>query len=180
MAAMSQVLAGPGREPQLFELINSELRRLARACMRRERADHTLQPTALVNEAFLRMSGGGHVAWEDRAHFLATAARVMRQILVDYARGRRAAKRTGDRNRVELNDSMAISESNPELLLAIDAALDGLRELDQRAADVVEMRFFAGLTVDETAEALSLSQKTVKRDWEFARAWFRQQLGSGI
>ena len=159
-----------------FHLIHAELHGLARAAMSRERPDHTLQPTALVNEAYLRLTRDRTISWNSRAHFFSAAARAMRQILVDHARTHKAAKRTGGLERVELTDDRASYESNPEILLALDSVLDRLRELDGRAMQVVELRYFTGLSVDETAELLSISAKTVKRDWEFARVWLEKQL----
>jgi len=174
---MEQAGAGDGRlQPELFDRIYAELRQLAASCMRRERADHTLQPTALVAEAYLRLTGGRPVSWRSNAHFFHIAGRVMRQILVEHARERSALKRGGNLHKLELDDSMAFLERDPARMIAIDDALGRLAEIDARAVQVVELRFFAGLTVDETAATLAVSAKTVKRDWEFARVWLEKQL----
>jgi len=161
--------------PQLFEAFAGELRRLARTAMAAERFDHTLQPTALVNEAFLRMAGNAP-SWANRAHFLAAAANVMRQILIDHARGRHSQKRGADYTKVELTDPVSLAHSEPDRLLAVDQAMHRLGEIDPRAERVVELRYYAGMTVEEVAEALDISAKTVKRDWQFARVWLEQQL----
>lgn len=144
--------------------------------MRRERADHTLQPTALVAEAYLRLTNGRPMSWQSKAHFFGAAGRVMRQILIEYARERNTLKRGGRLKRLDLEDSMAFVDRDPARILAIDEALTQLAEIDERAVRVVELRFFAGLSLEETASTLALSLKTVNRDWEFARAWLEQQL----
>ncbi len=145
--------------------------------MRKERADHTLQPTALVNEAYLRLTHTEPKNWDNRAHFFSAAARAMREVLIDHARVHCAEKRGGDRPiRIELTDGLACQTAHPELLLALDAVLDRLREIDPRAAQVVEFRYFSGLSVEETAIAMEVSPKTVKRDWNFARVWLERQL----
>lgn len=161
--------------PELFEAFAGELRRMAQSAMAAERHDHTLQPTALVNEAFLRMAGKSP-SWANRAHFLAAAANVMRQVLIDHARARQTHKRGVDFVRVELPDPVALAHSEPERLLAVDQAIQRLGEIDSRAERVVELRYYAGLSVEETADALGVSPKTVKRDWQFARVWLEQQL----
>lgn len=174
---------GPGKggsdlastNPELFEAFSAELRRIAKAAMASERPDHTLQPTALVNEAFLRMAGKTP-SWANRTHFLASAANVMRQILIDHARSRRTFKRGADFTRVELPDPVSLAHSNPDRLLAVDQAIQRLGEIDPRAERVVELRYYAGLNVEEAADALGVSPKTVKRDWQFARVWLEQQL----
>jgi RNA polymerase sigma factor (TIGR02999 family) len=155
---------------RLFPLVYAELRRQARRYMRGERAGHTLQPTALAHEAYLRLAGRER-AWADRAHFFAVAARVMRQVLVDHARRHRAAKRDG----LQLSAPEDVRDE-PVDLLDLDAALAELAELDSKQVEVVEMRFFAGLSVEETAEALGLSPRTVKREWSTARAWLKHRL----
>lgn len=164
------------QESQLYSLIHDELRRLARFAMRSERYGHTLQPTALVNEAYLRLVGAGPISWESRGHFFHAAAQVMRRILIDHARARQTDKRQTDRFQVELHDGLIASLPNADELLAINIALDRLNEMSPRCAKVVELRFFAGLTVEETADLMALSPKTVKRETQFARAWLEQQL----
>lgn len=164
--------------PRLIPLVYQELKRLAAHCLRDEREGHTLQPTALVNEAYLRLAGqtGG---WQNRAHFMAVAAQLMRRILVDYARQRVAAKRGGGVVPVEL-DTVQIADRVEQLeeTLAIDDALARLAALDAQQARVVEMRYFGGMTVEETAAALALSPRTVKRDWALAKAWLRVEISS--
>jgi len=161
-------------EPAFLDLVYDELHRLASSLLRHERPAHTLQTSALVNEAFLRLSAAHSLRVEDRQHFLRIAARSMRQILVDYARSRHTQKRDG-LARVDLEDCRAelISTERTEDFLALDAALDRLAKMDARQAQIVELRFFAGLSVEETAENLGISEKTVKRDWSVARAWLR-------
>lgn len=172
---LAQVRAGDSNaESKLFLLLEVELHKIAERFMRKERPDHTLQATALVNEAYVKLAHQ-QIAWQDRAHFIAVAARVMRQILVDHARRRVAAKRDGG-HRIELEKSGAFAEAKPEKLLALDQALLRLTEWDPRQSQVVEMRFFGGLTEDEIAEVLGVSSKTVKRDWSLARAWLEEQL----
>ena len=176
MSEVTELPRDPLGDPDHFHLIYAELHGLARAAMNRERPDHTLQPTALVNEAYLRLTSGRPASWNSRAHFFSSAARAMRQILVDHARAHKAAKRPGSVEKVELTEASASYESNPELLLALDTLLDRLRELDARAAQVVELRYFTGLSFEETAELMAVSPKTAKRDWEFARVWLERQL----
>jgi RNA polymerase sigma-70 factor, ECF subfamily len=160
----------------LVPLLYDELHRIASRLMRREAANHTLQPTALVNEAYLRLVQPRDAAWKDRAHFFAVAAIVMRQILVDHARARKADKRGGTAPLpLELFDP-AVSLEDPDRVLAIDAALSQLAAVDQRQCRIVELRVFAGMTVDETAEALDISSRTVKREWQLARAWLYGEL----
>jgi RNA polymerase sigma factor (TIGR02999 family) len=144
--------------------------------MAREPAGHSLQATALVNEVYLRLIGGRSVNWQNRAHFLAVAARLMRRILVDFARARRYQKRGGGAINVTLGEGMPLSAEPGRDLVALDDALEALAKLDERKSRVVEMRFFGGLTVEETAEALRVSADTVKRDWKFAKAWLLQEL----
>jgi RNA polymerase sigma factor (TIGR02999 family) len=161
---------------QLVPLVHEELRRRARRAMFHERADHSLQPTALVNEVYLRLVDMGQVEWNDRAHFLALAARLMRRILVDLARSRRTQKRGGPVN-VSLDESSMISSGRGrEDLVALDDALNALAALDPRRSQVVELRFFAGMDVDETAEVLKVSRRTVMRDWTLARTWLFREL----
>ena len=161
--------------PELFAALHKELHSLARCAMRGERKDHTLQPTALVNEAFLRLVKSP-VSWESRARFFSASARVMRRILIEHARSRGAIKRNGDRQKLEFQDPMALIETDPEQLISIDRALEKLAGLDPRAAHVVELRFFIGMSVEEAAKILALSERTVKRDWDFARVWLEREL----
>jgi len=165
-------------EQKLLELVYAELHRLASGYLRSERKDHTLQASALVNEVYMRLFGKGEVAWENRAHFYTTAARTMRRILIDYSRRRFAEKRPNSHHRAELGEADLFSDSQIESMLIIDEALGRLRELDSRQAEIVELRFFGGLSVEETAAVLSISEKTVKRDWSVARAWLESQLAS--
>jgi len=166
---------------RLAALLYPQLRRLAQALMRGERSDHTLQPTALVHEAYMRVFGNG-VECVNRAHFLAVAAQVMRQVLVDYARQKRALKRGGDFQRVELDFAGAGADLRGpdfhiETLLTLDTALARLEEWDERQSRVVEMRFFGGLSEEEIAAALGVSVRTIKRDWNLAKAWLYSELG---
>ncbi len=168
---------------ELTPLVYDELRRLARGYMAHERPDHTLQPTALVHEAFLNLVDSSRVDWRGRSHFLALAARAMRRLLIDHARGRGRLKRGGDRRRVTFSDWRVVSAEeglDPAELLAVDAALDRLAELDQREARIVELRFYAGLAVREIARYLGVSERTVAGDWAHARAWLKRELaGAG-
>jgi RNA polymerase sigma factor (TIGR02999 family) len=173
-------LRGAGRREaleRLLPVVYGELRRLASAQMRHERADHTLQTTALVHEAYLRMLGAQNPPWNDRAHFFRAAAEAMRRILIEHARKHRRIKRGGDRVRVSLSDLKSGVPEDSDTILALDDALGRLEEQDPRAADVVRLRFFAGLSVEETAKALEVSERTVKREWSFARAWLFDALG---
>ena len=163
-------------ESRLLEAVYPELRRIAAHYMQGERAGHTLQPTALVNEAYLELIGQADIDWRNRSHFFGIAAQLMRRILVNYARTKKAQKREGKRQRIELTDTLAIAEDRLDEIIAVDAALDRLAEWDPRQAKIVELRFFAGLTEDETAEALSISPRTVKRDWMVAKAWLHTEL----
>jgi RNA polymerase sigma factor (TIGR02999 family) len=168
-----------GARDALLPLVYHELRRVARHHLRHERPGHTLQPTALVNEAYLKLVGLSRVKWQDRAHFFAVAARLMRRILVDHARGRAAAKRGGVRTAMTLDDAVAFSREPDLDVVALDAALARLAELDPRQERIVELRFFSGLEVDETARVLGISTATVKREWRTARAWLYRELRSG-
>lgn len=161
---------------ELFPLIYEELRRLAAHFMAGERRGHTLQTTALVHEAYLRMVDQRQSDWKSRTHFYGAAARIMRRILVDHARARHAEKRGGDARPMPLDESLAHRSEPPQELIQLDEALTRLGELNQRQSRIVELRFFAGLTVDETAEVLGISAKTVKRDWGVARAWLHREL----
>jgi RNA polymerase sigma factor (TIGR02999 family) len=159
-------------------LVYEELRRLAAHYLRGERANHTLQPTALVNEAYLCLAKQDDVRWQNRAHFLAIAANTMRRVLVDHARERRAVKRGGDRRRVTLRSSIALDDRDVDIL-SLDEALQKLASFDPEGARVVELRFFGGLTIEETAEAMSASPATVKRTWTAAKAWLYRELSAG-
>lgn len=162
---------------QLITALYPELRRLAAQLFRRERGDHTLQPTALVNEAWLRLSGSSVIAAADRSQLMGIAARLMREILIDHARARAAGKRSGG-ERVTLSAIDAVHQSSGEIdLIALDGALDRLERLDPHKARIVELRYFGGLSVDETGQALGQSQATVKRHWQAARLWLFDALG---
>jgi RNA polymerase sigma-70 factor, ECF subfamily len=160
---------------RLTPLVHQELQRIARRCLRAERAGHSLQATALVHEAYLRLVDAQQVNWQHRAHFLAMAARLMRRILVDAARTRRAAKRGGGAMLVPLTDALLPVLKGHDLV-ALDDALEELAGLDERKSRVVELRFFGGLSVTETAAVLTVSPETIMRDWKMARAWLRRQL----
>lgn len=160
----------------LTPLVYAELRRLAASYLRSEEPGHTLQPTALVHEAFLRMAGRGAPDCQTRSEFYGLAAHLMRHILIDHARSRRAQKRSGKVERLTLEEDMIGSRGQDVEILALDQALERLAALDARQAKVVELRFFGGLSVEETAEALKTSEKTVRRDWQFAKAWLLDQL----
>ena len=166
---------------KLIPIIYEELRARAAGYLRRERPGHTLQTTALVHEAYLRLVDARDVRWQNRAHFFAIAATVMRRILVDHARKRSASKRGGSGIRLTLDEDLAAAANGPEGvdLIAVDESLDRLAALDPQQARVVELRFFSGLSVEETAEALGVSPRTVKRDWTVAKAWLHRQLSRG-
>ena len=164
---------------QLIPLVHDELRRLAKRYMRNERAGHTLQTTALVNEAYLRLIDVRQVQWQNRAHFFAISARLMRQILVDFARERGYRKRGGGAHQVELNEAMMIGQERNEDLLALDEALTALAEVDERKSQVVELRFFGGLSEQEMAEALNVAPVTVRRDLRLAKLWLLRRLNEG-
>jgi RNA polymerase sigma factor (TIGR02999 family) len=163
---------------RLIALVYPELRRMAARRMRGERPGHTLQPTALVHEAFVRLAGTRDIVWENRVHFFALAADVMRNVLVDSARRRRAAKRGSGERAKALDDWDAEVYERPDLILDVDRLLERLRAMDARQAQVVELRFFAGLTEREIAEAMDVSERTIKRDWSMARAWMRKELST--
>ena len=160
----------------LTPIVYHELHRLASAYMRRERPGHTLQTTALVNEAYLKLVDSSRVRWQNRAHFFAVAAQLMRRILVDFARSRHYQKRGGDWLRITVADRLDLAHKPEPDLLALNAALDELAKLDGRKAQVVELRFFGGLSLEETAEALRISSDTVGRDWSAAKAWLKREL----
>jgi RNA polymerase sigma-70 factor (ECF subfamily) len=164
---------------QLVPLVHAELRTLAHRAMGRERAGHTLQTTALVNEAYLRLIDVSRVRWQDRAHFFAMSARLMRRILVDHARSRRSQKRGGATRLISLEEALIVSPERGSDLVALDDALHGLAAVDARKCQVVELRYFAGLSVEESAEALKVSPDTILRDWRLAKAWLLRELSRG-
>jgi RNA polymerase sigma factor (TIGR02999 family) len=165
-------------EQPLLLAVYDELRRQARLQLRRERREHSLSPTAVVHEAYLRLLGQRRMEWESREQFFAVAARTMRRVLVDHARRREAVKRAGGAVRVSLDEEVAVELPRELDLLALDDALDELAALDERPVRVVELRFFGGLSLDETAAALAISEATVTREWRRARAWLHRRLGS--
>jgi RNA polymerase sigma factor (TIGR02999 family) len=161
---------------RLMVVLYDDLKRRAVAYLGRERAGHTLQPTALVHEAYLRLVGQDRVVWQNRAHFLAVAASMMRRVLIDHGRKQKAGKRGGAETRVTLDPALAVSRPRDLDFVALDEALDELAALDEQQARIVEMRAFGGMNVEETAEALDLSPATVKRHWSFALAWLKNRL----
>jgi RNA polymerase sigma factor (TIGR02999 family) len=163
---------------QLVPLVYDELRRIASRYMQRERCQHTLQPTALVHEAYIKLVDQSQADWKDRVHFFAMAAQMMRHILVDYARRVRAEKRGGACKQVTLEEGLAYTETHSTTMLAVDEALDRLAQLDQRQCRIVELRYFVGLSVEETAEVLQVSTRTVKREWRLAKAWLYAELAA--
>jgi len=165
---------------RLIPVVHDELYRIARVCMAGEKGDHPLQATALVNEAYLRLIKTQGVNWQSRAHFLAMAARLMRRILVDFARSKQYLKRGGGAVNVSLDPDVALSAQPGRDLVALDDALGALAKVDERKSRVIELRFFGGLSVNETAEALHVSPETVMRDWKMAKAWLLRQLRSDI
>jgi len=161
---------------ELMPIVHAELRHIAARYLRREDPGHTLQATALVNEAYLRLVDVKKISWQNRAHFFAISGRLMRRILVDHARSRRYLKRGGDVQRVSLDDAMTAASEKGRDLVALDDALNALAAVDARKSDVVELRFFGGLSVNETAEALGVSPETVMRDWKMAKVWLLREL----
>lgn len=168
-----------GAVEKLIPLVHGELRRIAKRHMAGERPDHLLQATALVNEVYLRLIDIRRVQWQDRAHFFAVAARLMRRVLVDVARAEKNQKRGGALHRVTFDQNLPIAADTPDDLVAIDEALQALAVHYERKAQVVELRFFGGLSVEETAEVLQISPETVMRDWKFAKSWLRRELSRG-
>jgi RNA polymerase sigma factor (TIGR02999 family) len=162
---------------QLFADVYAELRAIAARYLHRERKGHTLQPTALVHEAYLKLLGQTRVDWQGRAHFLAIAAQAMREILVDHARRHRAAKRGGTRHRIALDDNLVIESNRNVDVLAIEDALTKLTKLDTRQAQMVELRFFGGLSIAEVAKVTGISKRSAEREWTMVRAWLRRELG---
>jgi len=165
---------------QLMPLVYEELHRLAHRYMGRERIDHTLQTSGLVNEAYLRLIDQSQVRWQNRAHFFGIAAQMMRRILVDYARSRGYAKRGGTARHVSLDEAAIVSEERAADVVALDGALKGLAEFDLRKSRIVELRFFGGLSIEETAEVLEVSPGTVMRDWTLAKAWLRREITAAL
>ena len=179
-ALLSEMTEGNAAAAEkLVPIVYEELKRLARRYMRRERADHTLQTTALVHEAYLRLVGQQAVRWQGRSHFFGVAAQMMRRILTDHARRNLRLKRGGTNEVLSLDEALVFSPEHSEELVKLDEALDRLAQLDARQSRVVELRFFAGLSVEEAAESLGVSPKTVKRDWAVARAWLHAELRGG-
>ena len=166
----------PEAAAKLMPLVYEELRRLAHHYMGGQRPDHTLQATALVNEAYLRLADQTNPSWQNRAHFFAVAARAMRQILVNYAQSQRSQKRGGGALKVELDEAAIVSPEKSKEIVDLHEALERLATLDSRKAQVVELKYFGGLNYDEMAEVLKISRVTVRRDWEFARAWLHTEL----
>ncbi len=164
---------------KLLPLVNSELRKLAGRYMRRESPGHTLQTSALVNEAYLRLIDQKNVRWQNRAHFFGIAAQLMRRILIDHARSHHYAKRGGGALKVSLDEAAAVTEARSAELLAVDEALEKLTAMDTRKGRIVELRFFGGLSLEETAEVMGISSPTVQREWRAAKAWLRRMLVEG-
>jgi RNA polymerase sigma factor (TIGR02999 family) len=161
---------------RLMPLVYDELRRLARHYMKRERPGHTLQTSALINEAYLRLVEQQNVSWKSRAHFFGISARLMRQILVDHARAHNNAKRGGDQQKVPLDEVASLNQGRSYEIVALDDALQTLASIDPQQGRIVELRFFGGLTIEETAEILGISHATVEREWSMARAWLRREM----
>jgi RNA polymerase sigma factor (TIGR02999 family) len=163
----------------LMPMVYDELRRLAHHHLGRERAGHTLQTTALVHEAYLRLVGQKEARWQNRAQFIAVASQMMRRVLVDYARARGFAKRGGGERRVSLDEAMVVSDERAADVVALDEALNALAQFDERKSRMVELRFFGGLSIEETAEVLGVSPGTVMRDWTLAKAWLQREISTG-
>lgn len=163
---------------KLMPLVYDELHRLAHRYLSGERAGHMLQTTALVNEAYLRLIDASRVQWQNRAHFFAVSAQLMRRVLVDFARARQYQKRGGGAQQVSLEEALVVSVDRGDELIALDDALTTLATADERASQVVELRFFGGLSIEETAEVLSISPETVKRDWSWAKVWLLRELSN--
>lgn len=166
----------PGAEDRLLAAVYNELRHIAASYMRRERPGHTLQATALVHEAYLQLVDQTRVTWQSRAHFFGVASRLMRRILVDHARSHKAEKRGGSAQKLSLDEAVGVSQKKEVALEALDDALNALSAIDPRQSRIVELRFFGGLTVEETAEVLGTSTATVEREWRMAKAWLHHQL----
>lgn len=173
---LGQMSAGSSTAPdELLPLVYEDLRRLAHAYFSKENSDHTLQATALVHEAYLRLVKWENVSWQNRAHFFAVAAEVMRKILIDHARKRNALKRSGGQ-RIVLDDAVSLPDKKDFDILKLEEALVALEAIDPRQAKIVELRFFGGLSIEETAYILDISETTVRREWTFAKAWFQREL----
>jgi RNA polymerase sigma factor (TIGR02999 family) len=166
----------PGALDQLVPLVYRELRKMAKRYMRQQDPNHTLQSTAIVHEAYVKLLGGGERDWENRSHFFAVAAKAMRQVLVDHARSRLSVKRGGQMRRVELEEGAAMCSGREREIVALDEALTALAAVDPRKGEVVELRYFSGLSVEETAKVLNVSPKTVARDWDFAKAFLQREI----
>lgn len=168
--------SGSAVSDELLPLVYEELRKLATAQMAREKPGHTLQPTALVHEVYMRMIGSADMRWDSRGHFFAAAARSMRQILINRANRKKAEKHGGKLKRRDLDDAFFVEEPPPERMIALDAALVQLEKIDPRKGQIVMLRYFAGLSIEETARSLNLSPASVKRDWQFARTWLHREM----
>jgi RNA polymerase sigma factor (TIGR02999 family) len=166
----------PEAAPNLIPLVYDQLRRTARSLLRNERGDHTLQPTALVNDALMRLIGKECLEWQSRAQFFAVSSKIMRHILIDHARAHGADKRGGEFQKISLDHVFAYEWRQADSFLSLNEALDRLQEFDQRLCSVVEMRFFAGMTEEEISDVLKVSVRTVKRDWQFARDWLYREM----
>lgn len=164
---------------KLLPLVEQELHRIAHRYMRREQQDHTLQTTGLINETFIRLAGQNRVRWQNRAHFYGIAAQIMRRVLLNYARDKRREKRGGGAYKVSLSEADALAQEKSVEILALNEALEKLSAIDARKGQVVELRYFGGLSVQETAEVLNVSPTTVARDWDMARAWLAREMGYG-
>jgi RNA polymerase sigma factor (TIGR02999 family) len=180
ITGLLQAWSGGDRDAleRVLVMVYPELRRIAQRCLINERGGHTLQATALVNEAYLRFVGIQKIEWEDRAHFFAVAARLMRRILVDYARSRGYAKRGGGGQRVDFNEALVVSAEMDPVLVRMDDALNQLAVFDSRKAQIVEMRYFGGLSADDIATVLGVSVQTVHRDWSLAKSWLAREMSS--
>jgi len=181
---VTQLLAAWGQGDRsaldrLLPLVHAELRRIARRQMSQERPGHTLQATALVNEAYLKLAGQQEFEWQNRAHFFAVAAQVMRHILIDHARAHAREKRGGGAIQVSLNEIAVVNEDQAEHFIALDEALRSLEYLDPQKSKIVELRYFGGLSIEETAEVLDISSRTVRREWQRARAWLYRMITEG-
>lgn len=173
---LNEMNSGDETSPdKLLEIVYDDLRHLAGAYMQNERSDHTLQATALVHEAYMRLVDWKNVSWQNRAHFFSVAAEVMRKVLIDHARARHAQKRTG--HKLVLDEAISLPAHQPIDLIALDEAMRSLEKIDARQAKIVELRFFGGLSIEETAYVLKVGESTVRREWTFAKAWFQRELG---